>query len=276
MAAIGRGGVRHTEDARAGLLAMIATQVTLMAAPVEGVGAALVVTLWAWRRNRVEARTVLRPIAAFALLGMVIVGSHALFVAADPVAADPAGAAVSSEMRGRAAVQGAALAGRLIAVAAAGVVFTASLGTDAVARALSWYLRPLLGARAGRLGLMARLALRGIGLIGRDARACREALATRGLHARRRPRRYVELLGANTIVRALRRSETQAMALSARGYHDHVPIWRESTGGNSAAARYLPSVDAEARNMRPALPSWIWAWASICLCVVGGLVGTLL
>ena len=234
---------------------MITVQVTLMAAPMEGVAPALAAAVITWARLRVEPRIVLRAILGFAVLGAVIVASHVIF-AAPAQGAGP-----------HAAIRGAALAGRLIAVAAAGVIFTAALGSDAIGRALSWYLRPVLGKAAARLDLMTRLAFRAVTLIGRDARACRDSLSARGMRLRRRPRRFVALLGSNTVVRALRRAETQAMAISSRGYRDRLPPWRTPASRRSAPASGIPT---------SSLPSWLWAGATVGMCLIGWSLPTVL
>lgn len=225
-------------DARAALLLLLLVQVSLMAAPAFGPAGAGVVALASCLRFRVPVRELLRALRGFAVLAGVIVLSHFIFGGTG----DP-----GSPTRMEALRRGLELAGRLLAVVAAGAIFTAAVGSDGLARALAWYLRPLLGTRSGRLALMARLALRSVTLLGRDARQIQDALTARGLSPRRRPWRYLSLLGGNTVIRALHRAEAQSMAVSARGYRDRRVVWR--TAAPAEAARR----------------DWIWAAAGSLL-----------
>ena len=252
-------------DARAMLLLLLLVQVTLMAAPPAGLAAAGLVALASWLRLRVPTRELFRALRGFAVLAAVIVLSHLFFgggEAESPPSGEAGGAgglsAWLSQTRLQAFRAGLELAGRLLAVVAAGVIFTASVGSDGLARALGWYLRPLLGQRSARLALMARLALRSVTLLGRDARELQDALGARGLSPRRRPWRYLSLLGGNTVLRAIHRAEAQSMAVSARGYADRPPVWRSS--GPEETARQ----------------DWLWAAAGSVICLAGWVLGSCL
>lgn len=250
-------------DARAMLLLLLLVQVTLMAAPPAGLAAAGLVALASRLRFRVPPGELVRALRGFAVLAAVIVLSHLFFgggEAGSPPSGDAGGAgglsAWLSPTRLAAFRAGLELAGRLLAVVAAGVIFTAAVGSDALARALGWYLRPLLGPRSARLVLMARLALRSVTLLGRDAREIQDALAARGLSPRRRPWRYLSLLGGNAVLRAVHRAEAQSMAVSARGYADRPVVWRSSAPEKTARQDRL------------------WAAAGSLFCLGGWVLGS--
>lgn len=257
MAQIGRGRTVHAAptapplrtaaardvDARSVLPILLAVQITLMAGPAPAWTVAALVTVATAVYGRVALHPVLRAMRGFLLLAAVIVLSHVLF-------SDRPGALLD----------GTILAGRLLSVVAAGVVFAAYLDVDEVARALGWYLRPVLGRRAARVALMTRLALRSVVLLRRDLSACRTALTSRGLTVRARPLRYLALLGSNAVVHALMRADHHSEAVTSRGYADtHVPFPRR--GGSPTGRR--------------AALEWTWTATAVAGCAaawIGALV----
>jgi energy-coupling factor transporter transmembrane protein EcfT len=150
------------------------------------------------------------------------------------------------------------LAGRLLSVVAAGVVFVSYLDVDEIARALGWYLRPVLGWRAARVALMTRLALRSVVLLRRDLSTCRTALASRGLTVRARPLRYLSLLGSNAVVHALMRADQHSEAVASRGYADHHVQFGGATRTDGAPGR-----------------AWTWTGAAVTGCAIAWIVGPL-
>ena len=262
-------------DERAGLLALIVVQVTLMAAPAPGWAAAAAIAVATALRHRVAAGAVWRGVRGFLVLGAIIVISHALF------SGGTSGSAASALRIGPltisldAARAGAILAGRLLSVVAAGVVFVAALRSDGIARALGWYLNPILGSRASRVTLMTHLALRSVTLLTRDVTDYGNALRARGLQPRRRPFRYIALLGGNSVVRALMRAEHYGDAVAARGYDDHPVTWlrRPLPEAPDPTGRTGPSTP---RGVLAPIGEWPWVAMSIVICLIGWAGGSLI
>ncbi len=263
-------------DERAGLLSLIVVQVTLMAAPAPGWAAAAAIAVATAVRHRVAAGTVWRGVRGFLVLGAVIVISHALFGGSSASAAAAAALRIGPlTISLDAARAGAILAGRLLSVVAAGVVFVSALRSDGIARALGWYLNPILRSRASRVTLMTHLALRSVTLLTRDVTDYGNALRTRGLSPRRRPFRYIALLGGNSVVRALMRAEHYSNAVAARGYDDHPVAWSvcprpESPAPAGKADRGTP------RGVLAPIGEWTRAATSIVICLIGWAGGSLL
>lgn len=233
--------VVRSPDARPVLILLIAVQITLMAGPAAAWAIAALVTLATAVHGRIAVRPVFRAIRGFLVLAAIIVASHVIF------SGHP-----------RALADGAILAGRLLSVVTAGVVFVSYLDVDEIARALGWYLRPVLGWRAARVALMTRLALRSVVLLRRDLSTCRTALASRGLTVRARPFRYLSLLGSNAVVHALMRADHHSEAVAARGYADHHVRYRDY----SAPERRTAS-------------EWMWTATAVTGCAAAWAVGLL-
>jgi energy-coupling factor transporter transmembrane protein EcfT len=196
----------HTLDARVKLLLLavfsVAAVVLPGAAPTGVLAAGLVAAYAVARRNPVRA---LAGAPVFLVLAAVVVLSHAL---------DAGGISASGAARGAEVSTGFLI----VVLAVELIISTTPVGriTDVV----HWLLRCLPGVNAGRVALMAGLAVTHA-LVLRDAAArSREALEARGVSARSGPVRYLRILAVALIRETVEHAERTTDALFARGYSD--------------------------------------------------------
>ncbi|MFP4566498.1 MAG: CbiQ family ECF transporter T component, partial [Spirochaetaceae bacterium] len=83
-----------------------------------------------------------------------------------------------------------------------------------------WLLGPVPGVNAGRVALMAGLALRHVVVLGDLYRRVSEATAVRGIRLRRAPLRGIRIIAVSLIRETVLEAERTTDALIARGYSD--------------------------------------------------------
>lgn len=141
----------------------------------------------------------------FLVLAAVVVAGHAVSGGRLSPAGAEAGAAVA--------------AGFLLVVLAAELVLRTT-ETARVTDVIHWLLAPVPGVNAGRIALMAGLALRHAQVLGETYDQVREAFSARGIAVRRRPLRHTAVIALALVRETVLQAGLTADALTARGYTD--------------------------------------------------------
>lgn len=156
-----------------------------------------------------------RPCILFAALLFFVFSARALSHAGEPLFT-VFGFAVSRE----GSLSGAEVALRLLLVFLLGAMLVATTTATEVKAAVEWFLRPLPGVPAARIGTLLGLMVRFVPLVLAEIEAMREAQAARGAERRRNPVRRILLLAVPALRRIVLRAERLALAMEARCYRD--------------------------------------------------------
>ncbi len=117
-------------------------------------------------------------------------------------------------------ISGAEVALRLLFVFLLGAMLVATTPAAEVKAAVEWFLRPLPGVPAARIGTLLGLMVRFVPLVFAEVTALREAQAARGVERRRNPVRRIFFLAVCALRRTVLRAERLALAMEARCYCD--------------------------------------------------------
>jgi biotin transport system permease protein len=164
----------------------------------------------------------------FLVLATVVVAGHAVSGGRLSAAGAEAGAVVA--------------AGFLLVVLAAELVLRTT-ETARVTDVIHWLLTRVPGVNAGRIALMAGLALRHAQVLGETYGRVRDALAARGIPVRRRPLRHTALIALALVRETILQAGLTADALTARGYTDRrTPPELSLRRADAAAALFVAAV----------------------------------
>ena len=124
--------------------------------------------------------------------------------------------------------EGVALAGltcaRIALLLAFANLFTAVTEPRAVRDAITWMLNPLPWVPARRVGFMASLAMRFLPLLLDELDAVSTACKARLGDRERNPLRRIKHIALPLMRRAFSRADELALAITARGYRDDLPV----------------------------------------------------
>lgn len=196
----------HRTDPRVKLAVLAAFSIAAVSLPEWPARAVLLATLLgAFAAAGINLLRALAAARFFLFLAAAVVLSNAL----SGGRISPAGAELGAQTA----------AGFLLVVLAAELVLrttSAARVTDVV----HWVLRPVPGVNAGRIALMAGLALRHAVVLSDTYHRVTEAMAVRGVPVRRRPLRSLHIIAVALIRDTVLEAQNTTDALVARGYRD--------------------------------------------------------
>jgi energy-coupling factor transporter transmembrane protein EcfT len=219
-----RDTVAHRLDPRLKLAALVVFSIAAIAiGPWTGRAVLAAGLLTACAAARINPLKALLAARLFLILAVLVVFGHSFEGGRLSAAGAEAGASVA--------------AGFLLVVLAAELI----LRTTPAARVtdvIHWALRPVPGVNAGRVALMAGLALRHAVVLGDTYSRVREAFAARGITVRSRPVHNTGVLALALVRETLLQAGLTADALAARGYRDDrtPPAFSPSRADAAAAA----------------------------------------
>lgn len=196
----------HALDPRVKLLALAAFSIAAVAVVPWNARAVLTAGLLAaYAAARARPLQALFAARLFLLLALAVVATHSF----------DGGRFTSSG-----ALDGAQVAAGFLLVVLAAELTLQTTPAGRVADVFHWLLRPIPGVNAGRVALMAGLALRHVVVLGDLYRRTSEAMAVRGIRLRRAPLRGIRILAISLIRETVLEAEQTTDALVARGYSD--------------------------------------------------------
>ncbi len=156
-----------------------------------------------------------RPFFAFAALLLFVFAARTLAVEGEPLFSL---AGVSASREG--ILSGAEVALRLLFVFFLGAILVATTPSAEVKAGVEWFLRPIPGVPAARIGTMLGLMVRLVPLVFAEIEASREAQEARAVALRRNPLRRILCLALPALRRIVLRADRLALAMEARCYRD--------------------------------------------------------
>ncbi|MEJ5359496.1 MAG: energy-coupling factor transporter transmembrane component T [Desulfobacterales bacterium] len=156
-----------------------------------------------------------RSSLSFAALLFFVFAARALSLAGEPLFT-VFGFSVSKE----GILSGAEVALRLLLVFLLGAMLVTTTPAAEVKAAVEWFLRPLPGVPAARVGTLLGLMVRLVPLAFAEIESLREAQAARGGGRRGNPVRRIRCLALPALARIVLRAESLALAMEARCYRD--------------------------------------------------------
>ncbi len=175
---------------------------------------ALPVVVLGWREGALRDLEG-RPSLAFGALLLLVFSARALSNEGEPYVR-LCGFPLSRE----GLISGAEVALRLLFIFLLGAMLVGTTPAAEVKAAVEWFLRPLPGVPAARIGTLLGLMVRFVPLIFAEIAALREAQAARGVERRRNPVRRIFFLAVCALRRTVLRAERLALAMEARCYRD--------------------------------------------------------
>jgi energy-coupling factor transporter transmembrane protein EcfT len=196
----------HSLDPRVKLLALAAFSIAAVALVPWSARAVLAAgLLGAYAAARARPLQALFAARLFLLLALAVVATHSF---------------TGGRFTTAGALDGAGIAADFLLVVLAAELTLQTTPAGRVADVFHWLLRPVPGVNAGRVALMAGLALRHVVVLGDLYRRLSEAMTVRGIRLRRAPLRGIGILAASLIRETVLAAEQTTDALIARGYSD--------------------------------------------------------
>jgi len=213
----------HARDPRFKIAALLGMNLLALQTGFVGVAALLGTVLAGFMASGIGPFTAIRQARYLLLLGLFVLVSR--MFAGDHNAALPlvgvgySSAGLDSGLR---------FFGQFMAIVLAGHLFLTTTPLQSIVGALHWLLSRLPFIPAGRIALMAGLALSFFGVCAEEGAEISAALDVRGLAFRRHPVMFMRLFGIGMLRRVLLRTDAIVAALEARAYDDHrtVPDFR--------------------------------------------------
>ena len=196
----------HALDPRVKLLALAAFSIAAVALVPWSARAVLAAgLLGAYAAARARPLQALFAARLFLLLALAVVATHSF---------------TGGGFTSAGALDGARIAAGFLLVVLAAELTLQTTPAGRVADVFHWLLRPVPGVNAGRVALMAGLALRHVVVLGDLYRRLSEAMVVRGIRLRRAPLRGIRILAVSLIRETVLEAEQTTDALIARGYSD--------------------------------------------------------
>ena len=203
---VDRDTVVHGTDPRVKLASLAVFSITAVAVEPWAARAVLTIALLAgFAAARINILRALWASRLFLFLAAAIILTHGLEAGSLTVAGLDRGARTA--------------AGFLLVVLAAELMLSTT-PTGRVTDVIHWALRLIPGVNAGRIALMAGLALRHAVILAAIHRRVVEAMQVRGIKTRRSPVRSVRIRAVLLLRESVLEAEQTIDALTARGYSD--------------------------------------------------------
>lgn len=205
----------HALDARIKLAGLMAVSTATLAAGPFGLLPASALAAIGFRQSGIPLRRALREMRYFLVLLVGVWIVRGWTTPGEPLVAWGA-AAISRQ----GILEGAMLCWRWLLIVCLGLSMCAATRSSDIRAAVEWFLRPLPGAAAHKVGTMIGLLMRFIPVILAQAAATAEAQRARAVENRKNPVYRLGRLGMPLVRRTFLMADRLAMAMEARCYGD--------------------------------------------------------